>query len=188
MTHTREPGVIISFVVVITGISMILQIVNLVPMKREDIPGAVDLIRIAMNEDEADWADVTMHHHFGCVENSLDDGRHYFVWKNGSKVHGIVGLHQYNWGPTENIWLGWFALDPDLHGKGLGSELFDRALSRAKEMRFRKLFIETYASQTFEKARRFYEKKGFEQIGKIENYLPDGEAMIVYLKVIGPET
>ena len=53
--------------------------INLVHMKKEDIPGAVELIRVAMNRDEADWASITMHHHFGCAENNLDDGRHYFV-------------------------------------------------------------------------------------------------------------
>jgi GNAT superfamily N-acetyltransferase len=157
---------------------------RLVHMKKADIPGAVDLIRIAMNEDESHWASQTMHHHFGCVEKGLDDGRHYFVWKNDSKVLGIAGFHHYNWGPTENVWLGWFALDPHLHDKGLGSELFDQVVSRAKEKGFKKLFIETYASKTFAKARKFYEKKGFEQAGEIENYLPGGEAMIIYLKVL----
>jgi GNAT superfamily N-acetyltransferase len=153
-------------------------------MKKKDIPGAVDLIRIAMNHDEADWADKTMHFHFGCAENNLDDGRYYFVWKNDSKVLGIAGLHQYNWGPKENVWLGWFALDPDLQGKGLGSRLFDEMVSLAKKMGFRKIFIETYISPTFEKARKFYLNKGFRPAGEIENYLPAGEAMIVYLKVL----
>ncbi len=153
-------------------------------MNKGDIPEAVDLIRRAMNQDEADWADKTMHFHFGCAENNLDDGRYYFVWKNGSKVQGITGLHQYNWGPKENVWLAWFALDPDLHGKGLGSKLFDEMVSLAIKMGFKKMFIETYISPTFEKARMFYQNKGFKPAGEIENYLPDGEAMIVYLKVL----
>ena len=158
--------------------------INLVHMKKEDIPWAVDLIRIAMNQDEADWASKTMHFHFSCAENSLDDGRYYFVWQNDSKVLGIVGLHQYYWGPKENVWLGWFALDPNLHGKGLGSRLFDEMVSLAKGLGFKKMFIETYISPTFEKARKFYQNKGFKPAGEIENYLPDGEAMIVYLKVL----
>jgi GNAT superfamily N-acetyltransferase len=162
--------------------------INLVHMKKEDIPGAVELIRVAMNRDEADWAEITMHHHFGSAENDLDDGRHYFVWQDDSKVLGIAGLHHYEWGPKENVWLGWFALDPDLHGKGLGSKLFDQVVSLAKEMGFKKLFIETYSSPTFEKASKFYQNKGFKRAGEIQNYLPDGEAMIVYLKMLAPES
>ena len=158
--------------------------INLVPMYKGDIPDAVDLIRRAMNQDEADWANKTMHFHFECAENKLDDGRYYFVWKNSSKVQGITGLHQYNWGPKENVWLAWFALDPDLHGKGLGSKLFDEMVSLAIKMGFKKMFIETYISPTFEKARRFYQNRGFKPAGEIDNYLPDGEAMIVYLKVL----
>jgi GNAT superfamily N-acetyltransferase len=158
--------------------------INLVPMKKGDMPKAVALIRRAMNQDEADWANRTMRFHFDCAENKLDDGRHYFVWQNDSKVLGIAGLHHYNWGPKDNVWLGWFALDPDLQGKGLGSNLFDEMVSLAKKMGFRKIFIETYMSPTFEKAGKFYQNKGFKPAGEIENYLPDGEAMIVYLKVL----
>jgi len=158
--------------------------INLVRMKKEDIPEAIDLIRITMNQDEADWASRTMHFHFNCAENSLDDGRYYFVWQNDSKVLGIAGLHHCNWGPKENVWLGWFALDRALHGKGLGSKLFDEMVSLAKSMGFKKMFIETYISPTFEKARKFYLNKGFKPAGEIGNYLPDGEAMIVYLKVL----
>ena len=158
--------------------------INLVPMKIEDIPWAVALIRTAMNEDEADWADRSMRFHFVCADNGLEDGRHYFIWRSDSKVLGIAGLHQYDWGPKENVWLGWFALDPDLHGKGLGSKLFDEMVSLAKQMGFKKMFIETYMSPTFEKARRFYQNKGFNPAGEIKDYLPDGEAMIVYLNVL----
>jgi len=158
--------------------------ISLVPMKKDDIPKAVDLIRRAMNQNEADWANRAMHFHFGCAEKKLDDGRNYFVWQNDSIVLGIAGLHHYDWGPKENVWLGWFALDPDLQGKGLGGRLFDEMVSLAKEMGFKKMFIETYMSPTFEKARKFYQNKGFKPAGEIENYLPDGEAMIVYLKVL----
>ena len=151
-------------------------------MKKEDIPGAVHLIGHSMNRDEADWADKSMHFHFACAENGLNDGRHYFVWRDDQKILGMAGLHYYDWGPVENVWLGWFALDPALHGKRLGSKLFDDMVSLAEKLGFRKMLIETYASPTFEKARKFYRNKGFKRAGKIENYLRDGEAMIVYMK------
>lgn len=156
--------------------------INLVEMQQHDIPDAVNLIKHAMNDDEADWANMTMNYHFGCASNHLDDGRYYYVWQNDTKVVGITGLHHYNWGPKENVWLGWFALDPDLHGMGLGHELLDQMVLLAKEKGFKKLFIETYMSPTFEKARSFYQSKGFKLAGQIENYLPDGESMVVYMK------
>ncbi len=157
---------------------------SLISMTKEDIAGVVDLIRTAMNPDEAEWASGAVHFHFACLENNLHDGRNYFVWKNRERVLGVTGLHHYDWGPKENVWLGWFALDPLLQGKGFGDRLFDSMISYAKEMGFKKMFIETYISPAFEKARRFYEKKGFRPVGRIENYLPDGDAMIVYLKVL----
>ena len=158
--------------------------ITLAGMRKEDVPGAVELIRAAMNEEEADWACRSMQYHFECVEKNLDDGRHYFVWQKNSKVLGVVGLHHYNWGPKENVWLGWFALEPKLHGAGAGSRLLDEVICHAENMGFRKVFIETYTSPTFAKARKFYERKGFKKAGRIDNYLPDGSAMVVYLKIL----
>ena len=57
-------------------------------------------------------------------------------------------------------------------------------VSVAIKMGFKKMFIETYMSPTFEKARKFYQNKGFKPAGEIETYLHDGETMIVYLKVL----
>ena len=158
--------------------------INLVHMKKRDIPGVVNLIREAMNNDEADWANETMYSHFRCIENDIEDGRYYFVWKTELKVQAVTGLHHYNWGPKENVWLGWFAVAPALHGKRIGSALFNEMISLAKEMGFKKLFIETYSSPTFEKARKFYQNRGFKPTGEIKNYLPDGEAMVVYAKTL----
>jgi type I site-specific restriction endonuclease len=51
---------------------------------------------------------------------------------------------------------------------------------------YRKMFIETYSSPTFDKARRFYTAQGFNEVGGIRNYLPDGADMVVYLKTLSP--
>ncbi|OHB76109.1 MAG: hypothetical protein A2Z25_15805 [Planctomycetes bacterium RBG_16_55_9] len=45
---------------------------------------------------------------------------------------------------------------------------------------YKKLLVETYDSPTFEKARHFYRARGFLQTGRVDNYLPDGSAMIVF--------
>lgn len=151
-------------------------------MTANDIDEAVELIKIAMNEDEAAWARKTMKSHFGCVKHKLVDGRNYFLWRENEKIIGVVGLHNYIWGPEENVWLSWFAVDPNHHGKGFGSRLLIEVEKVAVEMGYKKFFIETYDSFTFDKARSFYKEKGFVEVGKVSNYLPDGSAMIVYAK------
>lgn len=147
-----------------------------------DVPQTVSLIRLAMNPDEAAWAEKTFGAHFACKEHGIDDGRNYFICRDGEQISGLVGLHNYNWGPPENVWLAWFAVHPDCQRKGLGSALIDSIEKRATEMGYTALFIETYEHNDFAKARAFYQAKGFTQSGRIDSYLPDGSAMIVYRK------
>ena len=162
-------------------------------MREKDIDEAASLISRAMNADEGRWARRTMGFHFECRTHGLNDGRSYFVWTSASSVEprqggaivGLVGLHHTIWGPEKNVWLAWFAVDPDCQGQGLGRRLLTEIEKLAVKMGFGKLLVETYEHADFQKARRFYERNGFEQAGRIDGYLSDGSAMIVYAKRIG---
>ena len=157
---------------------------TLEPMQERDIGAAAELVARAMNADEGRWARRTMTFHFGCKEHGLDDGRSYFVHRQSNKIVGLVGLHHAIWGPEKNVWLAWFAVDPNVQGQGLGRTLLEEIESLARQKGFAKLLVETYEHADFDKARRFYERNGFERAGKVEDYLPDGSAMIVYAKRI----
>jgi GNAT superfamily N-acetyltransferase len=143
---------------------------------------AAALIGEAMNPDEGAWAKVTIARHFEMKANDLVDGRNYFALLVDGALAGLTGLHHYEWGPDENVWLGWFALSPKLQGRGLGVRLMAKTEQAAKALGYRKLFIETYDTPTFSRAIRFYAKAGFRMAGMIENYLPDGSSMMVFLK------
>jgi len=140
------------------------------------------LIGRAMNPDEGRWAETTFRRHFDLAARGVADGRHYLVSREGSRLTGIVGLHHYEWGPPENVWLGWFAVEPECQGRGLGSSLMASICEHARSLGFRKLFIETYSSPAFDKARAFYARQGFARVGGISAYLPDGADMVVFSK------
>jgi GNAT superfamily N-acetyltransferase len=152
------------------------------PMSEEDIEVAAGLVARAMNADEGRWAARTMHFHFGCQAHGLDDGRMYYAFKQGGRIVGLAGLHHVIWGPEQNVWLAWFAVDPGIQGRGLGRKLLTAVESVAIEKGFRKLLIETYEHADFDKARRFYERNGFRQAGRVSDYLPDGSPMVVYAR------
>jgi GNAT superfamily N-acetyltransferase len=154
-------------------------------MAEADIEAAASLVGRAMNADEGRWARRTMEFHFGSRNHGLDDGRSYFVWRRDQRIVGLVGLHHTIWGPEENVWLAWFAVDPDFQGQGLGLKLLSEIERLAEHLGFGKLMVETYEHADFDKARRFYERNRFEQVGRIDEYLADGSAMIVYAKRIG---
>ncbi len=144
----------------------------------------VALISAAMNPDEGAWAAETLERHFRLRALGVDDGRRYFVLRPDGSLEGVTGLHRYEWGPRENVWLGWFAVAPARHGAGLGAVLLRETEEAARGLGYRKLFVETYGSATFARALRFYEKAGFRRVGRIEEYLPDGSPMIVLGKVL----
>ena len=134
--------------------------IKLDKMCRQDIDESVDLIAAAMNPTEAK----------------------YYVYKKHGRITGLVGLHNYIWGPEENVWLTWFCVHPDCQNSGIGSWLFDEVEKLAFNRGYRKFFIETYDSEDFAVARRFYTARGFENKGSIQNYLPDKSAMVVLFK------
>ena len=153
-------------------------------MTEADIPACLDLIQSAMDSTESLYAAATFRHHFDCHRKDIDDGRLLLLFEFGETPRGIVGLHHYVWGPTENVWLSWFAVHPALQHRGIGSQLFDQVVVIAQELGFRKMLIETYSGPTFADARRFYSNRGFHQVGETKDYLPDGSSMLVYARML----
>ena len=151
-------------------------------MREKDMEEACRLIAESMNLDEATWARKTMDFHFGCKKHGLDDGRHYFVHSVEKRVEALIGLHHYQWGPGENVWLAWFAVKPSCQGKGIGRALLESVEALAVRMGFSKLFVETYRQPEFRKAQQFYKARGFEKAGQIKDYLPSSHDMIVFKK------
>jgi GNAT superfamily N-acetyltransferase len=158
------------------------QNAKLTELRPEMIDQAAALVGEAMNPNEGAWARVTIGRHFEMRAKGLEDGRCYFALLLEGVTAGISGLHHYEWGPDENVWLGWFAVSPQLQGRGFGVRLMAETEWAARALGYRKLFIETYDTPTFSRAIRFYRKAGFRKAGVIENYLTDGSPMVVFLK------
>lgn len=142
------------------------------------------LIAEAMNDDEGRWAKQTFDFHFTCVEKGIDSSRQFYIALLDSIIIGIVGLHQYRWGPEENVWLSWFAVRPDYQGQGMGKWLMTKIQKTARDQGYRKMFIETYQEATFHRAIEFYHHQGFQQVGSIEQFLPDKSDMLVFSRNI----
>ena len=151
-------------------------------MAERDIRSVVGLIARAMNPDEGDQAENTFRFHFSCKNHGIKDGRHYYVLTHDSAITGVAGLHHYIWGPPENVWLAWFALEPGCHGRGLGTLLLDAVIRQAKSRGYKTLFVETYSTPEFARAREFYRAKGFTQAGGIQAYLANAGDMVVFSK------
>lgn len=152
---------------------------NLRPFAATDVQSAIELIARAMNPEEGEYAGRTFREYLLSRQHGIDDGRELYLLCDERRVIGITGLHHYLWGPPGNVWLSWFAVDPSSHGKGLGKWLMVSTVELAGRRGYRQLFIETYSSPTFERARAFYAANGFEEVGGVRGYMPDGAGMVV---------
>jgi GNAT superfamily N-acetyltransferase len=151
-------------------------------MQQGDVSEVGALIARAMNREEGWAARGSISYHFHLMGKGTHDGRDYFVWRPKNKINGIVGLHHYDWGPPANIWLGWFAVRPRFQRQGIGTQLLAAIEGIAKSSGYRKLFVETYSSADFAKARSFYKSRGFTKVGTISDYMDDGSSMVVFMK------
>lgn len=152
------------------------------PMREEHIGRTVSLVSRAMNPEEGGYAAQTLHLHFSARKAGIDDGRVLHVLADRGRIVGTAGLHHYAWGPPENVWLSWFALDPNLHGRGLAASLLEAVAEDARQRNFMNLYIETYSTPLFARARGFYRAQGFAEVGGIPRWLPDGGSMVVFYK------
>ena len=143
---------------------------------------AAALIDEAMNPDEGAWARVTIGRHFEMRANGLADGRNYFALLVDGALAGQPGCITTNGGRTKTSGSAGLPFHRSCRVAVSGVRLMAETEQAAQSLGYRKLFIETYATPTFSRAIRFYAKAGFRKAGMIENYLPDGSAMLVFLK------
>ncbi|HMU09408.1 MAG TPA: GNAT family N-acetyltransferase [Ferruginibacter sp.] len=83
----------------------------------------------------------------------------YFVAEGNGEVMGGSGIYPTNGLPEGTCELVKFYLSPGARGKGIGKELLQRCIEAAKEMGYKKIYLETMPELTI--AIPMYEKFGF---------------------------
>lgn len=97
----------------------------------------------------------------------LDEVIKYFILKDtkNNKVIGTTGLYTLK-GEPGAVWLGWFCIDPDYRGKGLGEYLLTWTMEKAKMEGYSILRLYTSTSPNEAAAQKLYDKLGFEITGR----------------------
>ena len=107
--------------------------------------------------------------------------------EDGSEVLGYVSF-----GPTpltESTYdLYWIAVDKSKHRGGVGKRLMkfteEETLRRGGKM----LLIETSSQETYGGTIQFYERAGYELVGKIPEYYKPGDDKLVFAKKLGVDS
>jgi GNAT superfamily N-acetyltransferase len=95
------------------------------------------------------------------------------------------------WGPTPCTFgtfdLYWMAVDPALHGAGIGTTLL-HAMERRLAGIARLIVVETAGRPDYAPTRAFYEARGYRAVSRIPDFYAVGDDQVVFVKVVGPES
>lgn len=80
--------------------------------------------------------------------------------------------------------LYWIAVDPNIHGKGLGSKLVKHMEEDLKSAGGKLILIETSGKAEYENERKFYIKNGYEVQTIIKDFYRSGDDLYIYRKYL----
>jgi D-alanine-D-alanine ligase len=89
------------------------------------------------------------------------------------------------WGPTPctlgTFDLYWMAVDPALHGAGVGTALLHAMEARLAGVA-RLVVVETAGRPDYAPTRAFYEARGYRAVSRIPDFYASGDDQVVYVK------
>lgn len=104
-----------------------------------------------------------------------------YVYEEEEKV---LGYHCTGKRPlTDGVYdLYWIVVDPNLHGKGLGSLLLKHAEDIVINNKGRWLLAETSSKENYCATRSFYMKKGYSIVAQINDFYTVNDSLIIFGK------
>ncbi|HEU4647558.1 MAG TPA: N-acetyltransferase [Gemmatimonadales bacterium] len=91
------------------------------------------------------------------------------------------------WGPTPctrgTFDLYWMAVDPALHGAGVGTALLTAMEERLRGVA-RLIVVETAGRDDYAPTRGFYEARGYQPTARIPDFYAPGDDLVVYTKAL----
>jgi ribosomal protein S18 acetylase RimI-like enzyme len=112
---------------------------------------------------------------FNSGTTGFHDGRLFGAFLRDDDGVMIAGMHGHTWGGTCEVSRLW--VKEDLRHQGIGLRLMEAAEEEARRRGCGQMFLTTHSFQ----APAFYERLGFEEIGRITDY-PAGYDQIFYRK------
>ena len=138
------------------------------PMKRGDVPAVTELEELTFTMP---WSEAT----FRGLLRRKDVDALVAVDEQDYLAGYAVAWGVYDQGELANL-----CVTEDQLGTGLGARLLDEVLARLETRGITQLFLEVRESNA--RARRFYERRGFREVGRRRRYYvePDEDALVLY--------
>lgn len=143
---------------------------NIVPLTQSRLGEAVEMVNNVFPEDiEAIWnpersLPLSLRPQSELKEDVFVD---YWVLLNDKEeIIGVTGMYRLKEDEGDVVWLGWYCVRADQRGKGLGKELLEWTIEKAKERGFRKMKLYTSTDPNEAVAQTLYEKMDFKITGE----------------------
>jgi ribosomal protein S18 acetylase RimI-like enzyme len=96
----------------------------------------------------------------------------------------LAGYACYGWTPgTVATWdIYWIAVDPALHGSGIGTALMAEVESRLQAERANLVVVETSSRPDYAPTRRFYQRLGYGEVARVHDFYAPGDDRVIYVK------
>lgn len=153
------------------------------PSDRERVAAVVRATRV-FRDDEVAIAMELFDETFGAAKPRRPAADDYqFVGAFGTD-DVLLGYACYGLTPgTVGTWdVYWIAVDPAMHGAGIGTALMLEVERRLLAERARLVVVETSSRSDYAPTRRFYERLGYEEAARVAGFYAPGDDRIIFVK------
>ena len=146
------------------------------PLSENNLEEAITLVKSVFvndfnNQDSPEEAfkaslDRSKHQNF-IYKHNLNILKYFVaVDESKNKIVGVTGWYTRDIDPLGIIWLGWYCVDKEERGKGVGKEILDWTIHQTKLAGYKiiKLYTSTDPNEAI--AQELYEKMGFKIVGE----------------------
>lgn len=130
----------------------------------EEVTVALELIDKGLSENTEGYC--------FCVADLDGKVAGYACWGDAPLTEGTYDLY-------------WIAVDPKIHGAGIGRALLAEAEKQAQDQGARMLLIETAGKPEYDATRAFYLKTGYREWARVPDYYRRGDDKVIYGKKLG---
>ena len=99
---------------------------------------------------------------------SVAEARYWVALNEDGDVIGVTGLYKYLKDRDDSLWLGWTCVSPIARGNGIGGQLVDFAIAKARSegKKFLKLYTSNHPNEAT--AQYLYERRGLQVVSERE--------------------
>jgi len=110
----------------------------------------------------------------------------HFVAEVGQHVRGYVCVGKTPL--TASTWhLYWICVHPAAQRRRVGQELLSHVEKFVRTCNGERLVVETSGQPSYTRTRRFYQKAGYREVGRIPDFYKSGDDCVLYYKTLAAE-